>query len=201
MRLVEWLGARLILRGIAILAPVVAVGLTAGRLVAPPGQVPHDLSTVRAAPAQLIVGGPLQESASPGPATTHAPVLDAAAVAAAEGVAKAFLVGYASYRYDDGPDALRDRLRPYDTDAFDARLAQGGGAGVGGQERERRHEVARAAVENVNSEGLAANGRLVMVGLVSQAITSDQGAASRSRYVELFLTHTAKGWRVDEVMT
>ena len=201
MSLTTWLRGRPILRGITILGPVVAFGLTAGRLLAPPGPVAHDLPAANAAPAPVIAGAPSQASASPAAATTPPSVLDVGAVAAAEGVAKAFLIAYASYRYDDGPDALRDRLRPYDTDSFDARLAQGGGGGVGVLQREQRHEAARAAVENVHSEGLAPDGRLVMVGLVSQAITSDQGPASPSRYVELFLIDTAKGWRVDGVMT
>lgn len=200
MSLIAWLRGRPVLRGIAIVGPAVVIGLIAGGLLAPAGQVTQDRSTNKAAPAPIIAGAALQESASPGPATTHAPVPNAAAVPAAEAVAKAFLIAYASYRYDDGPDALRGRLRPYDTDAFDAKLARGSGAGVGVQEREQRHEVAHAAVETVNSKGLAPDGRLVIVASVSQAITSDQGLATRSRYVELLLINTPAGWRVDGVM-
>jgi len=200
MSVIAWLRGRPVLRGVAILGPAVAIVLTAGRLLTPAGQDAHDPSPVTAAPGPVIAGPPAPEAASPGQPTARPPVPDAAALAAAGAVAKAFLVGYASYRYDDGPGVLRSKLRPYDTDTFDGSLAQGGGAGVGLQQRVQQHEVASATVENVNSEGLAPDGRLVMVALVSQPITSDQGPVMRPRYVELFLVDTASGWRVDGVM-
>jgi hypothetical protein len=181
MSVIAWLRGRPVLRGVAILGPAVAIALTAGRLLTPAGQDAHDLSPATAAPAPVIAGPPAPEAASPGQPTARPPVPDAAALAAAAAVAKAFLVGYASYRYDDGPGVLRSKLRPYDTDTLDGSLAQGGGAGVGLQQRVQQHEVASATVENVNSEGLAPDGRLVMVALVSQAITSDQGPVMRPR--------------------
>ena len=118
---------------------------------------------------------------------------------AAESVARAFLVAYASYRYDDGPTALRARLRPYDTDAFDAALGSGGGAGTQDQLRSARREVAIASVLQLNTTGLAPDGRLILVAQVSQQVKSDRGSSGSTRYAELYMARTAAGWRVDEV--
>ena len=117
----------------------------------------------------------------------------------AESVARAFLVAYASYRYDDGPGALRSRLRPYDTDAFDVALGSGGGAGAQDQQRSARHEVATAGVLQLSTTGLAPDGRLILVLQVSQQVRSDRGSSATTRYVELYLARTDAGWRVDEV--
>ena len=117
----------------------------------------------------------------------------------AESVARAFLVAYASYRYDDGPGALRARLRPYDTDTFDAALASGGGAGAQDEQRSARHEVATAGVLQLSTTGLAPDGRLILVLQVSQQVRSDRGSSASTRYVELYLARTDAGWRVDEV--
>ena len=117
----------------------------------------------------------------------------------AESVAQAFLVAYASYRYDDGPGALRARLRPYDTDTFDAALVSGGGAGAQDEQRSARHEVATAGVLQLSTTGLAPDGRLILVLQVSQQVRSDRGSSAGTRYVELYLARTDAGWRVDEV--
>lgn len=117
----------------------------------------------------------------------------------AEAVARAFVVAYASYRYDDGPGALRARLRPYDTDAFDLALGSGGGAGTQDQQRSARHEVATAGVLQLSTTGLAPDGRLILVLQVSQQVRSDRGSSASTRYVELYLARTDAGWRVDEV--
>lgn len=117
----------------------------------------------------------------------------------AESVARAFLVAYASYHYDDGQAALRARLRTYDTDAFDLALGRGGGAGTQDQERSARHEVATGSVLQLNITGLAPDGRLILVAQVFQQIRSDRGTSSSTRYVELYLAPTNAGWRVDEV--
>ena len=118
---------------------------------------------------------------------------------AAESVARAFLVAYASYRYDDEPAALRARLRPYDTDAFDVALGSGGGAGTQDQLRSVRHEVAVASVLQLSTTGLAPDGRLILVAQVSQQVKSDRGSSGSTRYAELYLARTGAGWRVDEV--
>ena len=142
---------------------------------------------------------PAQSGSGGGLASSQAPTLQVPAdESQAESVARAFLVAYASYRYDDGPGALRARLRPYDTDAFDVALGGGGGAGTQDEQRSARHEVATAAVLQLTTTGLAPDGRLVLVLQVSQQVTSDRGSSASTRYVELYLARTVAGWRVDE---
>ncbi len=114
-------------------------------------------------------------------------------------MARAFLVAYASYRYDEGPTALRARLRPYDTDTFDVALGSGGGAGTQDQLRAARHEVATASVLQLSTTGLAPDGRLILVAQVSQQVQSDRGSSGSTRYAELYLARTGAGWRVDGV--
>jgi hypothetical protein len=118
--------------------------------------------------------------------------------AQAEAVATGFLAAFGSYRYDDDPGALRARLRPYDTDPLDARLAQGGGVGVLDQ-RATRQETATATVQQVMTTGLAPDGRLVLVAQVAQSVKSDGGASASTRYAEVYLRRTPAGWRVDDV--
>lgn len=152
------------------------------------------------------VGRPASSS-SPAPApsggvsvSSQTPILRVPAdVSQAESVARAFLVAYASYRYDDGFAALRARLRPYDTDAFDIALGSGGGAGTQEQQRSARHEVATASVLQFSTTGLAPDGRLILVAQVNQQIRSDRGISGGTRYVEIYLARTDAGWRVDEV--
>jgi len=146
---------------------------------------------------------PMQDSPSPSPTATAAvpsPSPSPSALAQAETVARAFMVAYASSRYDDPPGALRARLRPHDSDRLDALLGQGGGDGADAQRRAAVHEVASASVSRLSVNGLAPDGRLVVVGLVSRTVRSDQGSSTSARYLELFLAGTAAGWRVDEVV-
>jgi hypothetical protein len=116
------------------------------------------------------------------PTATASP--DAESIAQATGVARVFLVAYLSQRPDEAPDAMRRRLRPFDTDAFDAGLGQGGGAG-------QPVQPAAASVQQLDATGLAPDGRLVLVALLAQG--------GSTRYLELFMARTAAGWRVDEV--
>src|SRR5262249_30486918 len=95
----------------------------------------------------------------------------------AESVARAFLMAYASYRYDDAPGALRARLRPYDTDALDVALGGGGGAGTQAEQRSARHEVATATVLQLSTTGLAPDGRLILVLQLSQQVSSDRATS------------------------
>jgi hypothetical protein len=145
-------------------------------------------------PAALPAAPPATVSDQPPPATASAPLatvtptpaaspaLESSAEATA--VARNFLTAYLSQRPDDAPAALRQRLRPFDTDAFDVGLAQGGGAG-------QPVQAAAARVQRLDATGLAPDGRLVLVALL--------GEGGSTRYLELFMARTAAGWRVDEV--
>ena len=193
-----WLRARPAARAVALAAALGALLLGLALLahgVSAPAQV--ESRTLPPTPALA----PMQDSPSPSPTATAAmPSPSPAGLAQAEAVVRAFLVAYASSRYDDPPGALRALLRPHDTDRLDALLGQGGGDGADAQRRAAVHEVASASVSRLTVNGLAPDGRLVVVGLVSRTVRSDQGSSTSARYLELFLAGTAAGWRVDEVV-
>ena len=185
----------------ALLGMLAAVWAVASRPSADARPSPSRAAIAGSGAATAPVG--VAETATPRPPS---PVLSQtltpqvpADESAAESVARAFLAAYASYRYDDGPAALRARLRPYDTDAFDVGLAASGGGGAQDQLRWARHEVAIASVLQLTSTGLAPDGRLILVAQVSQQVSSDRGSSGSTRYAELYLAQTGAGWRVDEV--
>ena len=193
-----WLRARPAARAVGLAAALGAVLLGLALLphvVSAPAQV--ESRTLPPAPALA----PMDDSPSPSPtATVAVPSPSPSALAQAETVARAFLGAYASSRYDDPPGALRARLRPHDSDRLDALLGQGAGDGADAQRRAAVHEVASASLSRLTVHGLAPDGRLVVVGLVSRTVRSDQGSSTSGRYLELFLAGTAAGWRVDEVV-
>jgi len=195
-----WL--RSALAGAALLGMLAAVCAVASRPPADVGKQPEN----RAAVAGTRASTAPEHAAEPATSPTPIPVPSQSVTpqvpadeSAAESVARAFLVAYASYRYDEEPAALRARLRPYDTDAFDVALGSGGGAGTQDQLRSVRHEVAIASVLQLSTTGLAPDGRLILVAQVSQQVKSDRGSSGSTRYAELYLARTVAGWRVDEV--
>jgi len=191
-KIAMWLGGRAAGRWLPALAlaAAAATSLALGQLVG------HGLAT-SGEPTRATIG--LTAAPTTTLAATSSPSPDASSTAAAAEVARAFLVAYASYRFDDSSDSLRRRLRAYDTDRFDTSLALGGDPGLPTRAAADRHEVATAAVQQVSATIQAPDGRLVVVALVSQNVRSDQGTRTSARYVELFLARTAGGWRVDEV--
>lgn len=122
-----------------------------------------------------------------------------AELAQAEAVARAFLVAYGSYRYDEPEAALPERLRPYVSAELEARLAGASSGAAQRQQMAARQEVATASVERLSSLGLAPDGHLVLVAQVRQSLSSTQGQTTSSRYLELFMVRTPAGWRVAEV--
>lgn len=114
---------------------------------------------------------------------------------AASGFAQAWM----SDRWDDSPQALRARVRPYVTDRLYAGFAASGGAPGLAAERAATHEVSRAVVTDVYMEGPAADGRVGLVVTCAVTVTADTGTSTRTQSVEVFTAKTGDGWRVDEV--
>lgn len=197
--------ARAVLAG-AALAVLVIVFLVARRLPSTSAPAQAALpSPPAAASTPLPVGSPTATpTASPSPPglvvqpqiTPNLPRDSAAA----EKTAGAFATAYATYRYDDAPDALENRLQPYITPTLLRELSQGGGAGSVETQREALHEVATATVMQVADLGLNGD-RLVIVVKVNQTVKNDQGTQSSPQLEELYLAETPDGWRVDEVST
>lgn len=134
----------------------------------------------------------------PTPTVFVTPALPRNGADQAERTAGGFALAYAAYSYTDGVTALRDRCRPYVTDAFDAGLAAGGGAGT---TLATQHAVIRPTVDSIDTTGLAPDGRLIVVAQVVLDTTSDRGHVTNVRVFELWMSQTAAGWRVDQVAT
>lgn len=104
-----------------------------------------------------------------------------------------------SYRWDDSPQALASRVQPYVTDRLYASFAASGGAPGLATERAATHEVARAVVTGVYTEGPAPDGRVGLVVTCAVTVAADTGTTTRTQSVEVFTVKAGDGWRVDEV--
>jgi hypothetical protein len=197
-RFEKWLRAHVAAR-IALAATfallLVGVFVLASRLTA--GGQPEATATTPPAAAATAPATP-EPPPQPLPVPSVTPDLPADN-GAGERVAAGFAVAYATYRYDDTPTALADRVGPYVSPAFAQRLTQAGGGGAVEQDRTTRHEVAAATFVGLQDLGLAEDGRLVVTVTVSQTVTNDQGATSAQYLEEVYLASTPAGWRVDQV--
>ena len=129
-------------------------------------------------------------------APTPVPTPDPAAVAQAQQVAAAFLVAWATYRWDDTPQTQAARLQPYTTSQFaqSARVSP-----VMAQQRQATHEGATAQITTIQLYGQAASGQLGFDAQLAQQIRSDQGVQTRNLDVQVSVQQTAQGWRVSGI--
>lgn len=129
-------------------------------------------------------------------APTPVPTPDPAAVAQAQQVAAAFLVAWATYRWDDTPQTQAARLQPYTTSQFaqSARVSP-----VMAQQRQATHETATSQITTIQLYGQAASGQLGFDARLAQQIRSDQGVQTRNLDVQLSVQQTAQGWRVSGI--
>lgn len=129
-------------------------------------------------------------------APTPVPTPDPAAVAQAQQVAAAFLVAWATYRWDDTPQTQAARFQPYTTSQFvqSTRVSP-----VMAQQRQTTHETATGQVTNIQLYGQAATGQLAFDAQLTQQVRSDQGMQNRNLGVELSLEQTPQGWRVSRI--
>jgi hypothetical protein len=133
-------------------------------------------------------------AASPSPSVGSSP--SPQDLAAATGVAQQFLVALTSYRYDDTPYTLGQRVRPYVTDL----LYSGGHLGEPSAPYGKRpdlHEVDTPTVTSARSEGYSAWGQLGFLARVRIEGKTDQGTSTQDQSYELFLVRQSDRWRVD----
>jgi hypothetical protein len=126
-------------------------------------------------------------------APTPVPTPDPAAVAQAQQVGAAFLVAWATYRWDDTPQTQAARLQPYTTSQFaqSARVSP-----VMAQQRQATHEMATGGVKALQLYGQTPSGVLSFDAQVTQSVTSTQGSTTKLVTVEVSLQQTPQGWRV-----
>jgi hypothetical protein len=174
---------------VAAIAVAAVLGRFATASTAAPasGRTPSPGASATAAqPATGSPGTAVPQTPRQGITVTAVPAPDAAG---GEEVARAFAVAYETVQPGDTPQAIRARVRPYDTDRFDAGFGQGGGAGLASP------AVASVSVEQVQDLGLAPDDHLVE--LVVLARQGGRGAGTV--YLELYLAHDHGRWLVDEV--
>jgi len=115
-----------------------------------------------------------------------------------EQVAAAFTAALLTFRWDDPPDAVRQRCRPWDTDQVDAALA---GPGVPA-ERDRRaasHEIDSVSIHAVNPQDRAFDHLDASVaGIVTRQLPG-RPSEETTEFVDLQVTATGAGWAVDQV--
>jgi hypothetical protein len=113
----------------------------------------------------------------------------------AQQVAADFAAGFASYRFDDGPDALLVRVSPYITAGLADRLGEGGSSGASLALRERE-EVGTGIIETVQVQAIGEDW-MDLVAVVRIEVTA--GEVSEQRWVSTLVraVRTERGWRVD----
>lgn len=166
--------------------PVVAVPIdTAPTLPTPTAPA----ATVTSTPATLIAPSP---SLAPLPENRDPEV-----------VARSFIDAYLSWSWSDQPSpmaAMRERVRPWVTDRFDAGLAQSSSAAAATAARVAEHEVDVPTIASID-QITPAGADTMYLALVTVDITKDGAPPSkRSVYVQAKLLNTDGNWYVDELI-
>ena len=120
-----------------------------------------------------------------------------------EAVARSFINGYLSWSWSDQPSpqaAMRQRVRPWVTDRFDAGLAQSSSAAAATAARVQSHEVNTVTIASLDQIAPATTDT-VFLSLVTVNITKDGAPASkRSVYIQVKLLNLNGNWYVDELV-
>jgi hypothetical protein len=150
-------------------------------------------------------GVPTAGPASPGFGSSadepaNAPPEIVAALPEARRVASAFAVAYATWRYNESPDAANARIARYVTPDLAARLAAPDSGGTAGRQMlGQQGEYTTAVAEAVQTQNLSAGGITLLV-LVRQDLHSKGGLQTRrpSYAVHLVPGPTGSGWLVQD---
>lgn len=195
------------LLGGACAGVVLAVGLTPG----------SDRTTVVASPPSTTTpsdgvsstsprGAPTSMATTPPPPTLIAPTPSSAPRPdnrSPDAVARNFITGYLAWSWSDQPSpmaAMRQRVRPWVTDRFDAGLAQSSSAAAATATRVAAHEVDVPKIASLDQIA-PAGADTVYLSLVSVEITMDGAALSkRSVYIQAKLLNLNGNWYVDELV-
>ncbi|MDP8969059.1 MAG: hypothetical protein M3N52_00815, partial [Actinomycetota bacterium] len=114
---------------------------------------------------------------------------------AARHVAAQFAVGLATYRYDDGPDATLQRVRPYVTADLAGQLGPSSGATAARGELAGRQEAATAVVEAVQTDTVG-DGSTDLLLVIRQQVASLEGSQTRVLSYLVRVVRTPVGWLV-----
>ena len=118
-------------------------------------------------------------------------------------VTRSFITGYLSWNWSDQPapaSAVRQRVRPWVTDAFDAGLAQSSSAASITATRIAAHEVNTVTIASLDQIAPATT-ETELLSLVTVNITKDGAAPSkRSVYIQAKLVLVDGNWYVNELV-
>ena len=142
-------------------------------------------------------------STPPPPTTSAAPATPAPAVtrretAGPEDVAASFAASYLTFRWADGPDAVRERCRPWDTDEVDAALAAPG-MPPDQIRRAAGRETDDVVIRAVAPEDLAGDHLDASLAATVRIERDDRPARSVTRVINVRVVATPAGWAVAQV--
>jgi hypothetical protein len=130
--------------------------------------------------------------------TTAAPSDTRRASAAPEEVAASFAAGYLTFRWADGPDAVRRRCRPWDPDEVDAALAPPG-MPPDQIRRAAGRETDDVAIDAVAPEDRAPDDLDASIAATVRIQRADRPARSITEVVNVRVVATPAGWAVAQV--
>jgi hypothetical protein len=199
-------GRRVAFAATVILAAGIAVPTVAARTQAPaPAQVVTEpADEAPAAPTPAGTPGPRPAITQPpaddtGPAKNTSKrrrtVLDDRELAEARQVAADFGAEYATYRFDEPPEAAAARLVPWTTSELAEQLAANTGGAAGRAALVERQQVAEAQVETVTVQRVDGHQLDILV-VVAQKLTWRGGSDTRWPSYLTRVTRSADGWRV-----
>jgi hypothetical protein len=122
-------------------------------------------------------------------------VLDDRELAAARQVAADFGAEYATYRFDEPPEAAAARLLPWTTPELAEQLAANTGGAAGRAQLVERQQVAEAQVETVTVQRVDGQQLDILV-VVAQKLTWRGGSDTRWPSYLTRVTRSTDGWRV-----
>lgn len=155
-----------------------------------------------------VTGG--SPAAGPTASTTAAPSqpasdidallpLTADELAEAAETARRFTAAYATYRYDEEPEAYRHRLEPFVTDPIASEISEGAGAAPAGQESLAREKVVVTAVASVEGARLISAESVVALVRADQTVTSTKGTTSEDERFAVTVVDRDGRWKVSNI--
>jgi hypothetical protein len=199
----ERAGIKVLLLGLTVVVLIVNRPVSAPRETTPRVSMPSGRTEPEVPPASQGItdrteppAGAARGTSVPSvPAVVPTGTLDEAKAAAA-----VFATAFGSWRYDDPPGALVERVRPLATEALLAELSSNHSSGAAFRQRMVADQtVATAVVDTVQTQR-SAPGDVDLVVVARQEVRSAAGTETRHPAYLLRMVWTDGGWRVAEFM-
>jgi hypothetical protein len=156
----------------------------------PPGSAPTTTAATSTSQAPAAASH-ASSDVPPGP-------LEPAELARAAEVARKVALGYATWRFDDPPDAAARRLEGLVTEDLASRLASGSSAAAGRATHTSRRERAAAVVTGLRLRLIATESVVVEVA-ARQTITATGGQRAHDRRYAITVVPDGSGWAASDL--